>query len=104
MPQHNNSYASFFIAENRVTHPDFQYIIHLDTPRCIIKFKRELAMFASFDIFFNKLAEIQWLDPNEAKINDNDLNEFLDKAWNYLCLEDEFLDNDILNDDEDEFF
>lgn len=45
-------YAAFFLGENKITHPDYEYIIHLAEPRCFIKYKVELAMFANYEEFY----------------------------------------------------
>jgi len=96
-------YAAFFWAENKVTHPDYEYIIHLAEPRCFIKFPVELAMFSTFDEFFNSIAEVQWIDGAETAPSGRDLEEFLTTAWNYLCLEERILDDDLRNMEDDDF-
>lgn len=85
-------YVSFFLAENRITHPEYEYIIHLAEPRCFIKYRVRLAMFAGYDEFYDSIAEVQWLD---GQAPDADIREqLLTDAWNYLCIEERILDAD----------
>jgi hypothetical protein len=92
-------FAAFFLAENKITHPEYEYIIHLAEPRCFIKYKVELEMFASFEEFYEHVAEVQWLDG--VKPNQQDQQEILIKAWDYLAIEERILedDNDEMEDD-----
>ena len=81
-------YAAFLWAENKITHPDFEYIIHLDEPRCFIKYETALAMFASFEDFYNHIAEVQWLD---GKKPDKEVQQsMLVKAWSTWRLKNVF--------------
>lgn len=97
-----DQYAAFFWAENNITHPDHEYIFHLDTPRCMIKFRKDLAMFASFNQFYKNVAEVQWLDGPGSAPTGKELQEFLVKAWNYFAIEERILEED-LNDMDDDF-
>lgn len=90
-------YAAFFLSENNVTHPDYEYIIHLDEPRCFIKFRNDLAMFASFEEFYGSIAEVQWLD---GKRPDKHTEEtLLTKAWNFLAIEERILEDEDYDDE-----
>ena len=100
-PREKEQYTAFFWAENRVTHPGYEYIIHLDDPRCMIKFHLADAMFTTYEEFYESVAEVQWLDgPNSAPAG-AELEEFMCRAWNYLALEEEILDRDLDEMDED---
>jgi len=94
-------FAAFFIGENKITHPDFEYIFHLAEPRCMIKYRLNDGYFAAYDEFFNNIAEVQWLDGPAAAPAGNDLQAFLTTAWNYLAIEERILE-DNLNDMEDD--
>lgn len=97
-------YSSFFLAENKITHPEYEYIIHLAEPRCFIKYKVELAMFAKYDEFINNIAEIQWLDGYPPSTEEQD--EVLTNAWNYLAIEERILEDDmdrIEEEDDDDY-
>ncbi|HYC28389.1 MAG TPA: hypothetical protein VEB42_06220 [Chitinophagaceae bacterium] len=95
-------YAAFFIGENKITHPDYQYIIHLAEPRCFIKYTLEDAIFADYDDFYNHIAEVQWLDGRQHAPEGKELEAFLTKCWNYLAIEERILDDDLEEEDEDE--
>lgn len=90
-----SQYAAFFWAENRITHPDYEYIIHLDEPRCMIKYKLADAMFATYEEFYGSVAEVQWLDGPGAAPTGQELEEFMARAWNYLVLEEDQLEQDL---------
>lgn len=94
-------YAGFFFAENKITHPDYQYIIHLGFPRFMVKWHMQHDM-DDFDSFFAN-ADIQWLDAD--KPTDNDRKYWLTEAWNYLAIEDRILEDDIdsIDDDDDNY-
>jgi hypothetical protein len=98
------AYMHFYLAENKITHPDFEYIIHLAEPRCFIKYKVELAMFASFEEFFNHIAEVQWIDGVKPSIEVQ--KTMLTNAWNYLAIEERILEDDMNKmeeEDDDDF-
>lgn len=85
-------YAAFFLAENKVTHPDFEYIIHLDEPRCFIKYHVGLAMFASYEEFYDHVAEVQWIDG--VPPSKDEQKRIMTMAWNYLAIEERILEAD----------
>lgn len=97
-------YAAFFLAENKITHPAHEYIIHLAEPRCLIKYDVGLAMFASYDDFFHSIAEVQWLDGPQAAPKGAALEDFFTRAWNYLAIEERILEADAEEDDDDDDF
>jgi hypothetical protein len=83
-------YLHFVLGENKVCNPDFEYIIHLVEPRCFIKYSVRLAMFASFEDFYGHIADVQWLDGKPSEIEQQ---EMLIKAWNYLGIEEQILED-----------
>jgi len=93
-------YSSFFLAENKITHPEYEYIIHLAEPRCFIKYKVALAMFASFEEFYKHIAEVQWLDGKHPSKKEQE--RLLIDAWNYLGIEERILEDDMNEIDEDD--
>lgn len=88
-------FAAFFFAENKITHPEFEYIIHLGFPRFLLKWKASEGQFADFEDFFDGIVELQWLDgvaPSESE-----KQKLLIQAWNYLAIEDRILEDDMEN-------
>lgn len=102
-PREKDQYSAFFWAENRVTHPGYEYIIHLDEPRCFIKFHLADSMFTTYEQFYESVAEVQWLDGPSSAPEGQELAGFLARAWNYLVLEEEILDQDLNEMDDDDF-
>ena len=52
-------YAGFFYCENKVTNAEHEYIIYLGFPRFMIKWKQSEGMFADYNDFCKKIAELQ---------------------------------------------
>jgi hypothetical protein len=95
------SHKHFILGENKQWFPEYDFIIHLNEPRCFIKYNSDLAMFASFEQFYSNIAEVQWLDgaPSQELIH-----QTLIDAWNFLSIEDRILEDDLSDvDDEDEY-
>lgn len=86
-------FAGFFWAENNVAFPDFEYVIHLAEPRCMVKFRRDLSMFSTYEDFFESIAEVQWIDGKQHE--PANLDEFYTNVWNYLCWEERILEDDL---------
>lgn len=64
-----------------------------------IRFDYSEGMFANYDDFYNKIADVQFL--NGKRPNNKVLNEILTEAWNYMAIEERILDDDL--DDLDDF-
>ena len=70
-------------------------------PRVFIKYNVGLAMFADYDEFIEHIADVQWID---GKPDKQTQEQILTEAWNFLCIEDEILENDLQEmEDDDEF-
>ena len=95
-------YAAFFFAENKITHPEYEYIIHLGFPRCFIKWKAKDGMFANVKDFFNTIAEVQWIDGVKPSVDEE--KELLEKAYNFMAIEDRILEDDLNDMDDDDQF
>ena len=86
-------YKHFVWGENNISQPYQQtYIIKLDFPACSIRFDYSKGMFASFEEFYQNIADIQFFTgdrPNKEKVD-----EILIDAWNFIALEERKLDDD----------
>ncbi len=91
----------FFLGENKQWFPDEEFIVHMADPRCFIRFSNELAMFASYDEFYDGIAEVQWID---GKPSDKLIEKVLTNAWNFLAIEERILEDDIAEMEEFEDF
>ena len=69
-------------------------------PRCFIRFVTELGIFASFEDFFESIANVQWIDgrPSEEAVE-----ETLRNAWNFLAIEEEILEEFMDGEEEEPF-
>lgn len=96
----NEEHKHYWLGENKQCHPEHEVIIRMADPRCFIKYRVDLAMFADYEKFYDSIAEIQWIDGKPDKLTQE---KILTEAWNFLCIEDEILENDMeeLNADDD---
>ncbi len=104
-PRHRNSlphYANFIWGENKQWHPGTDFIVHTVYPKCLISFNSQLAMFSDFETFCSKIVSIKWLDPEP--LSKTYIKEFLTNAWNFLVIEEELLEQDIIDYEVDEDF
>jgi|SRR5690554_1653313 len=94
-------YKHFVWGENNVSQQVQQtYIIKLDYPACSIRFDYSEGMFASFEDFFNNIADVQFFTGDRP--DKEDVQKILIDAWNFMALEEIRLDEDFENFD-DEF-
>lgn len=97
----NEDHKHFFLGENKQWFPHEEFIVHMADPRCFIRFSSELGMFAEFENFFDSIAEVQWID---GRPSDEDVHRTLVNAWNFLAIEEELLENDLLEGDDDDLY
>jgi len=62
----------WWLGENKQWFPDEETLIRLNYPRCFIRYKLEDAYFASFEDFFDCIAEVQWLDGEKPSIKEQE--------------------------------
>lgn len=96
-----DKYKHYIIGENRLCFPDYEYILKLDFPRVYIKYKLSDAYFADFDEFYQSFAEVQWLDGNAPSKQQQE--QIFTDAYNFLCLDERLLEDDLNDIDEDDF-
>lgn len=61
----------------------------------------QTALFASFEVFFGNIAEVQWID---GEVPDKKTQEqIFIEAWNFLCLEERILEEELGDMDDDNF-
>lgn len=86
-------FKHFYIAENQLCHPGEEFLLHMDFPRCFIRYRLADGYFADFDEFFDHVADVQWIDgekPDEAT-----QRRILATAWSFLAIDEERLDRDL---------
>lgn len=99
---HHDRYRHFFIAENRLCHPDEEFLLHMDFPRCFIRYRLSEGYFASFEEFYGAIADVQWIDGERPskKVQERILTD----AWNFLALDERMLEEDLDQmEDEEEY-
>lgn len=94
-------YTHFLIGENRLCHPGYEYILKLDEPRLYIKYKLSEGYFADYNDFYENIADVQWIDGTPPAKDEQ--QRILTDAWNFLCLDERLLEEDLNDTDEDEF-
>lgn len=97
-----DAHKHYWLGENKQHHPEHETIIRMIDPRVFIKYEVGLALFADYDSFVSHIAEIQWID---GKPDKKTQEQILQEAWNFLCIEDEILENDMheIEEDDDEW-
>lgn len=95
------SHRHFVLGENKQWFPDEEFIIHLNEPRCFIRYKLEAAFGTTYNEFIGSIAEIQWIDGKPSK---EAIELTIIDAWNFLAIEERILENDIeMINEEDDF-
>lgn len=95
------AHQHYWLAENKQWFPDFDVIVKLNDPRVFIRFRTDLAFFASFEGFYDSIAEVQWID---GKPSEYEQNKILEEAWNFLAIEERILEDDIEDIELEEFY
>lgn len=85
-------YYHWIWGENKLRSDAPNYLINLEIG-VSIKFDSELAMFSDYDNFYKSLADVQFLYNNRP--SSSKVQEILIEAWNYLCLEERKLEDDL---------
>lgn len=95
------AHKHYWLGENKQCHPEHEIIIRLADPRVFIKYRVDLAMFADYEEFIEHIAEVQWIDGKPDKFTQE---KILTEAWNFLCIEERILEEDIerMEDEEDD--
>ena len=88
--------------ENKQWFPEDETLIRMDFPRCFIRYNLGDAYFASFEEFYESIAEVQWMDGEKPSKRVQE--QIMTEAWNFLAIEERLLEEDLENidlDDED---
>lgn len=89
------SHKYWWIGENHQWYPEEEVLIHLNFPRCFIRYNVGDAFFAEFEDFYNNIAEVQWIDGERPSKDEQD--RILTDAWNFLAIEERILEEDLAN-------
>ncbi len=88
------NYLHFVWGENNISQPGQQtYIIKLDPPAVSIRFDYAQGMFASFEEFYENIADVQFLTGERP--DEEEVESILIDAWNFMALEERRLDEDL---------
>lgn len=78
----------WWLADNIVSHPGQIALIKMDFPQVFVLIRDYAeAMFADFDDFKRRIAEVNFFNP--ADRDEANIDEILTDAWNFLTLEEE---------------
>ena len=78
----------WWFADNIVSHPGQIALIKMDFPQVFILIRGYgETMFAGFDDFKNRIAEVNFFNPADRE--EANIEEILTDAWNFLSLEEE---------------
>ena len=97
-------YKHFVLADNHISHEiAHMYIIKLDHPACSIRFNHLDAQFATYEEFYNGIADPQFFTADRPP--DEEVEVILTDAWNFFVLEDNKLeiDEQLMDDNEFQF-
>lgn len=81
----------FIWGDNNICHQGYEFIIKLNEPRVYIKFALEEALTATYSEFYDSIADVQWIDGEKP----DNWEEILIDAFNFLCIEERLLDQDL---------
>jgi hypothetical protein len=85
--------------ENNLRPDRPNYLIHLEEGLSI-RFDYGESMFASYEDFYESIADVQFLGGHRP--DDERIEELKQEAWDYLCLEEDELENFMEEEDWDE--
>lgn len=81
----NPNYHPIYLCENILNHDGEIGLLHLDFPRCFVRFKDDMeSYFSDYDFWKENLAFVNWLDP-QYKYSDEEKEKVLINMWNFLC-------------------
>lgn len=92
------AHKHWWLGENKQHYPEQESLVRLADPRVFIRYKVEDAYFATFEQFYQSIAEVQWID---GKPNKADQEKILIEAWNFLAIEERLLEEDMRDIEED---
>ena len=95
------AHKHYWWGENHQHYPEQNTIIKMNDPRLFIRYNVGDAMFADFEDFYSSIAEVQWID---FKPNEREQKQILTEAWNFLCIEERILEDDLEEIELDEDF
>lgn len=85
MNKPNPNYQAIYLCENILNHDGEIGLLHLDFPRCFVRFKDDMeSYFSDYDFWKENLAFVNWLDP-QYKYTDEEKEKVLINMWNFLC-------------------
>ena len=94
-------FKHYIWGENRINHPEDEFIIKMSFPRLYIRYRLEDALFADFTQFYASIADVQWMDGKDSIPSLEEQRAIFTEAWNYLCLEERQLEEDMEDWDDD---
>lgn len=95
-------FKNFFWGENKLFFPEEEFVIKLSYPRVFVRYSLADGYFATFEEFFQNIAEIQYLDGERPGKKQHE--EILIDIWNYIALEERQLETDLEAAEDDDFF
>jgi hypothetical protein len=95
------AHKHYWWGENCQHYPGQETIIKMSFPRVFIRYEVGDAYFASYEEFYNSIAEVQWFDGDE--LSEKKKEEILIEAWNFLAIEERLLEEDLEDIEDDDF-
>jgi hypothetical protein len=96
------AHKHYWWGENHQHHEGQETIIKMSFPRVFIRYEVGDAYFATYEEFYNSIAEVQWFDGDE--LSDKKKEEILIEAWNFLAIEERLLEEDLEDIDDDDLY
>lgn len=88
------AHKHWWLGENKQHFPEQESLMRLADPRVFIRYVVKDAYFATFEQFYESIAEVQWID---GKPDKKEQNKILIEAWNFLAIEERLLEEDMLD-------
>ena len=89
-----DAHQHWWWGENRQWFPKEEILIRLKFPPCIIRYNVSDALFATFEDFYQNIAEIEWIGAAPPK---NEQLQIITEGWNFLAIEERILEDDYAN-------
>lgn len=91
----------WWLGENKQHFPQQESLIRLADPRIFIRYNVRDAYFATFEQFYQSIAETQWIDGKPTKAEQE---RILYEAWNFLAIEERLLEEDMRDIEDDDLY
>ena len=92
------AHKHWWLGENKQHYPEQESMFRLADPRVFIRYNVGDAYFATYEQFYQSIADVQWIDGRPDKLTQD---KILIEAWNFMLIEERLLEQDMRDIEED---